>query len=118
MYFAKRTYSCATKNRLQEAAQQFVKHLEYQLVESPDDLFTFIQERITLLNRSYSRCTALVASKRKAYDEDTFCFDVSGIITLTLYPVKGEFSKTAKASSSNTGPVNYATSGTQQTLFS
>lgn len=118
MYFSKITHSYNFKNKLQQATLTFIRSMEYQLVDSPDELKTFVEDRIGRLNRSHPRCGALSVKLHDGHSADYKQLYVSDLITLTLYAIKGTFTQDSQTQSSRaTGPVQYDASGPQLGLF-
>lgn len=116
-YFIKLTHSYGSKNRLQEAALKASRYLDDHQLESPDELKRFVEDRITRLNRSFSRCTALTVTLRKSHRQDDYLLYISDLVTLTLYKVKGQFSGEPAENMRPTIRVNSGATGPQLDLF-
>lgn len=116
-YFIKLTHSYGSKNRLQEAALKVARSLDDHQLESPDELKSFVEDRIIRLNRTFNRCTALVVTLRKSHRQEDYLLYISDLVTLTLYNIKGQFSSEPVEATRPTGPINGEATGPQLDLF-
>ena len=116
-YFIKLTHSYGSKNRLQEAALKVARSLDDHQLESPDELKSFVEDRIIRLNRAFSRCTGLVVTLRKSHRQEDHLLYISDLVTLTLYNIRGQFSREPVEAIRPTAPVNGEAAGPQLDLF-